>query len=95
MVVGILKLELLIPGNRSLKGKRQVLQKITQRARNRFNVSISVVDDENLLQRATIGVCVCGKDRKSIDSKLQAISDMVDEIGDARLIDEYRETLNV
>ena len=44
MVIGVCKLEICIPGNNSLKGKRQVLKSIKDRIRNKFNVSIAEVD---------------------------------------------------
>ena len=44
MVIGVCHLELFLHENFSLKGKRQVLQSLVQRARKRFNISISEVD---------------------------------------------------
>ena len=39
MVVGVLRLTLYIHGAASLKDKRQVLRKVIERLRSRFNVS--------------------------------------------------------
>jgi uncharacterized protein YlxP (DUF503 family) len=59
MVIGTCTIELRIPGNGSLKGKRRVLKSIMARVRNQFNVSIAEVDDHDLWQSATLGVaCV-------------------------------------
>lgn len=49
MIVGVLKIELLIEGSRSLKDKRTVVKSITEKVRNKFkNVSISEVGSNDL-----------------------------------------------
>jgi len=59
MVVGVCRIELRIPNGASLKGKRQVLKSLKDRIKNRFNVSIAEVDDQDLWQKAVLGVaCV-------------------------------------
>ena len=45
MVVGILKVQLMIPENHSLKGKRGVLKRIQARVGNQFNVSVTECGD--------------------------------------------------
>jgi uncharacterized protein YlxP (DUF503 family) len=61
MVVGLCLVDIHIPENSSLKGKRQVMKRILERVKNRFNVSIAEVDDNDLWQRGKIarasGVC--------------------------------------
>jgi len=59
MVIGTCTIELHIPGNGSLKGKRRVIKSIIARIHNEFNVSIAEVDNQDLWQSATLGVaCV-------------------------------------
>jgi len=59
MVIGTCIIELHIPGNGSLKGKRRVIKSIIARVHNEFNVSIAEVEDQDLWQSATLGVaCV-------------------------------------
>ncbi len=59
MVVGVLTLELRLPGNGSLKGKRSVLKPLIARLRHNFNVSVAEVDAQDVWQRAVLGVaCV-------------------------------------
>ena len=41
MVIGVLEMQLSMPGNRSLKDKRQVLKSVKDRVRAAFNVSIA------------------------------------------------------
>jgi len=57
--VGVCTIELRLPGNDSLKGKRRILKSITARVSREFNVSIAEVDAQDTWQRAVLGVaCV-------------------------------------
>jgi uncharacterized protein YlxP (DUF503 family) len=80
MVVGICQMDILIPENHSLKGKRHVIQKLKERVRQRFNVAISEVGDNDLWQRAQIGFCTVGNDRQHVNSSLDKIIDFVEQM---------------
>jgi uncharacterized protein YlxP (DUF503 family) len=59
MHIGVCTIDLRLPGNGSLKGKRSVIKSIVTRLSREFNVSIAEVDAQNLWQRAVLGVaCV-------------------------------------
>jgi uncharacterized protein YlxP (DUF503 family) len=59
MHIGICTIDLGLPGNSSLKGKRSVIKSISTRVSREFNVSIAEVDAQDLWQRAVLGVgCV-------------------------------------
>jgi len=78
MLVGTLKVDVYIPGAASLKDKRQVVKGVIQRVQNRFNVSIAQMDDEDLWQRATIGVAMLGGSREHIERQLQLVLNFLD-----------------
>ena len=80
MNIGVCKISLRIPENSSLKGKRQVLKSVTSRVRNKFNVSVAEVDDNELWQLATIGVCCVSNDSRYTN---QVLSKVVDFVGDS------------
>lgn len=62
MVVGLCTVELYIPDGHSLKAKRQVLLSLKDRLRDRFNVSIAEVGDQDLWQKAVLGIaCVANE----------------------------------
>ena len=59
MHIGYCTIELQLPENHSLKGKRSVIKSINTRVSREFNVSIAEVDDQDMWQRAVLGVaCV-------------------------------------
>ncbi len=70
MVVGVLRLTLYIHGAASLKDKRQVLRKVVDRLRSRFNVSVAEVGDNDVWQRAVVGIVAVSNDRSFVNGVL-------------------------
>ncbi len=79
MNVGVCRIKLRLPENQSLKGKRRVLKSITTRVKNRFNVSIAEVDDQNLWQLATLGICCVSNSSRLTNEVLSKVVDFVTE----------------
>ena len=77
MNVGVCKIKLRLPENLSLKGKRRVLKSITTRVRNTFNVSVAEVDDHDLWQLATLGICCVSNDSRHINEVLSKAVNLV------------------
>lgn len=70
MVVGVLRLTLYIHGASSLKDKRQVVRKVTDRLRSRFNVGVAEVGDNDVWQRAVIGIVAVANDHSFVNEVL-------------------------
>jgi len=68
--VGILRIELRLPQSSSLKSKRQLLKPITAQLKNRFNVSVAEVGDNDLWQRTILGVALISNDGRHTDEVL-------------------------
>jgi len=86
MTVGIARITFRLHGNQSLKEKRKVVKSLVEKSRHRFNVSVAEVADQNLHQRATIGVAVIGSDGRVLNSILDRIIDYMDSMNLADLI---------
>jgi len=56
MFIASARVELEIPGSRSLKEKRQVVRSVVERTRTRFSASVAEVEDQDLWDRAVIGI---------------------------------------
>jgi uncharacterized protein YlxP (DUF503 family) len=95
MVIGICQLDFLIPENHSLKGKRHVIRKLIDRVRHRFNVAISEVGDNDLWQRAQIGICTVGNDRRHINSSLDKVVDFVEKMNLVEMVRTEMEIITV
>ena len=94
MVVGVLRLELLLHDNHSLKGKRSVLRTIKARVQNKFNVSIAECDDHDLWQRETLGVSQVGTDQPHVDSCLRHVVRFIEDLQLADVGEERLEFLH-
>jgi uncharacterized protein YlxP (DUF503 family) len=86
MVVGTGLIDLRIPESGSLKEKRGVLNRIIRRTRNKFNVSIAEVGDNDHWRRARIGFSVVGNDKPYINAKVDHILRFVDRLGLADVV---------
>ena len=89
MVIGVCTLELHLPDNHSLKGKRQVVNSLKGRLKNRFNVSVAEVDHLDVWQRATLGVVFVSNDRRHVDSELSKILNFIEDSQYASYLMDY------
>jgi len=73
MNVGVCRIELRLPENQSLKGKRRVIKSIIARLENKYNVSVAEVDNQNLWQLATLGIACVSNRRRHADETLSGV----------------------
>lgn len=79
MNVAVTKVTFRIPENMSLKGKRQVIKSVTSRIRNRFNVAVAEVDNNDNWQMATIGICCVSNDRRHSNQVLSRVVNFIEK----------------
>lgn len=80
MVVGVYYIELHIPGIRSRKEKRSIINRIKQKLRNRHNISVSEVAFMDLLQRSALGISTANNSRVDIEKCFTAIDDQINSM---------------
>lgn len=93
MVIGLLTLELHFPGARSLKDKRQALRSFEQRTRNRHNVALAEVANQDLWQRATLAVVSLNTDPVHLEQALSAVAAEAATARDFELLEQRMEWL--
>ncbi len=93
MTIGVAKITLRLHENHSLKEKRRVLKSMIEKSRHRFNVAVAEVADQDLHQRATLGVAVVGSDSRVLNSLLDRIIGYVDSLQMAEIIDQEIELI--
>lgn len=94
MAIGLLTLELYLPMNDSLKGKRSILKPLIARIRHDFNVSVCEAEAQDVLTRAVIEVACVSTTGTLAHRHLQSVAHRVEQWhGDAQLIDYYIEML--
>ena len=94
MNIGILRIRLRLPQNASLKDKRQVVKSITARMKNRFNVSVAEVADNDKWQLITLGIsCVSNDGRYTEEVLVKVKSFVADSRYDAEIIEIEQEVI--
>ena len=77
MNIGVCKIRLRLPENLSLKGKRHVLKSIITRVGSKFNVSVAEVDDHDLWQLATLGICCVSNNKRHTNEILSKVVNFI------------------
>jgi uncharacterized protein YlxP (DUF503 family) len=92
MIVGTATVELSIPGNGSLKGKRRVVKSLLARLHREFNISAAEVDANDAWQRAVIGLACVSNSTEQVHKVLtRAIMAMEHWRMDADVVDYFIE----
>lgn len=87
MFVGAITLELFFPESHSLKAKRQLLSSILNKVQARFNVSIAEIDNQDLWQRATIGIAYVSASDYQARNTLQNVRSFIEKLNKAEIIE--------
>ena len=77
MNVAVCRLTLRLPENHDLKGKRRAIGSICSRVRQKFNVSIAEVGDNDAWQMATLGITSASNDAAQADKVVSAVVDFI------------------
>ena len=94
MTVGIARLTLYLPEAHSLKEKRMVLRRVKDRARQKFNLAIAEVGENDLWQRAVLGVAVLGSGRRFVESALDEVVRFIRGEAEVTNVEREIKTLN-
>jgi hypothetical protein len=85
MHVGLLTLEIRLPGCDTLKEKRHRLKGVIERVRSKFNVSVSEVERQDAHQDALVGVSMVNMDRTIIEQVFARVEEFFAE-GDGLVV---------
>ena len=87
MFVGIVRIELHLPGATNLKEKRTIVRGLKERIRSRVQAAVSEVDHQDLWQRAALGVAVVSGEGRQVGEMLQSVRRLVEGTYGAELLD--------
>jgi len=90
VVVGVLQVELSIPGSESLKDKRRVVRSIKDRLHREHQVSVAETAAQDNLSTAVIGIAVASADGKRAGEVLDTISNKLRALLDAEVVSTTR-----
>jgi uncharacterized protein YlxP (DUF503 family) len=77
-MIGYLECDCMIYDAQSLKDKRAVLQRIIVRLKQRFNVSVSEIDHQDVWQRTKLGIVSVSSSKVITEKELQKVLDFID-----------------
>lgn len=86
MKIIIMKVKLRAIWVHSLKEKRMVVKSIVSKLQNKFNISVSEVEDQDIHQSIVIGISGVCIDNKQADSTIENIINFIEENTDAEII---------
>ncbi len=87
MIVGVLRVELRLPGARSLKDKRRVVQSLLDRARREYRVAAAEVDRQENWRRATLGFACVSAATDHASQILSRVAGLIERETRVELID--------
>lgn len=94
MVVGIGRIEVIIPEANSLKAKRKVVKSLIEKTKNKFHISVAEVALNDTWQRCEIGFAVVSNDKEHVNSITDKVLDYIDELSDGNTIVKEIEYIN-
>ena len=91
MIIEVAVVKLYAPWVHSLKEKRMVVQSIIAKVKNKFNVSISEVDAQDIHQTIIIGIAYIAQNVKLADSVIDTVITFIEDNNEAEILDIQRE----
>ncbi len=79
MIVGVIELTLHLPESHSLKDKRQIITSLIPRVRQRFEVAIAEVEENDRWQIAKLGASYVSNSRQHASSVLEHVRRFIEE----------------
>jgi len=95
MKVGCCSLKFYLHGNHSLKEKRRITKSIKDRIKNKFNISIAEIGDQDIWQNLHIGMVAVGSDPKYLEGLMHQAVNFIDKMNLAEMTDCQIRTLNL
>lgn len=95
LLVGVLRLVLRIPGSRSLKERRRVVQCLRDRVQARHHAAFADVGHLEAHDAAVVAVTIVGNDARVLRSRLDVVRTDVVNVADALVTEAVTEILGV
>lgn len=93
MIIGICTCEIFIFNANSLKSKRSVVKSIIEKSKNRFNISIAEVGENDKWQKSIIAFSTISNDQKIVEETIEKVINFFDSYSEIEIINIDREIL--
>jgi uncharacterized protein YlxP (DUF503 family) len=91
MIVGVCRVTLMVGESHSLKEKRMALRRIKDRVRQKFNVAIAEVGDQDAWQSAQIGFAVVTNEKGFAQAMVQKVLAFIEALAVAKVADDEQD----
>ena len=93
MKILLMKVTLRASWSHSLKEKRMVVRSIVQKLKNKFNISIAEIDEQDIHQTIVIGIAgICGTSAQ-LDSTMEHILTFIESNSEAEIVNIEKEDM--
>lgn len=93
MIIGICTCEIFIFNANSLKSKRSVVKSIIEKSKNRFNISIAEVGENDKWQKSIIAFSTISNNQKIVEETIEKVINLFDSYSEIEIINIKREIL--
>ncbi|GAA0718783.1 DUF503 domain-containing protein [Clostridium malenominatum] len=93
MIIGTGRICLRASWVHSLKEKRMIVQSLTTRVKNKFNVSIAEIENQDIHQTIVLGVACVSNEVRHANSVIQKVMDFIEGSTDAEVDDVFIEII--
>jgi uncharacterized protein YlxP (DUF503 family) len=80
MFACVARIALDVPAAGSLKAKRQVVRKVVDRLKAKFNVAVAEAEDSESLNRAVVALSVVGNERRHVADMMERMLQFVEDM---------------
>ena len=87
MYVSCCSIKFLLHGNHSLKGKRRIVRTLKDRLKNRFNVSVAEIGNQDVWQSLHMGIVAVNSDPKYLEGQVNRVVDAIEKMHLAEITD--------
>ena len=94
MIIGIGTIYLRANWVHSLKEKRMIVKSITAKVRNKFNVSIAEVENQDIHQSIVLGIASVSNDSRYANSVIQNVLDYIESNTEA-VVEDITMEINI
>lgn len=93
MIIGICTCEIYIFNANSLKSKRSVVKSIIEKSKNRFNISIAEVGENDKWQKSIIAFSTISNDQRLVEETIEKVINFFDSYSEIEIMNIKREIL--
>lgn len=93
MIIGICTCEIYIFNANSLKSKRSVVKSIIEKSKNRFNISIAEVGENDKWQKSIVAFSTISNDQRLVEETIEKVINFFDSYSEIEIISIKREIL--